>query len=122
MQGCQRYLDKDTTDAKKRERENERMKKGTNRKTSNGLGSKLHGSLQVDDLRLAQHLCELDSPLRADVVAEETAKDAWVRKVREQACHGALTGRRALGTAAYLSEVTLLPLFPSHSLLMPSVV
>ena len=50
---------------------------------------RLRGALQADDLRLAQHLCELDSPLRADVVAEETAKDAWVRKVREQACHGA---------------------------------
>ena len=98
------------------------MSRGAGRKANTGLGLRLRGALQADDLRLAQHLCELDSPLRADVVAEETAKDAWVRNVREQACHGALTGRRALGTAAYLSEVTLLPLFPSHSLLMPSVV
>ena len=33
------------------------------------------GALQVGNLRLAQHLCELGSPLRANVVVGETVKD-----------------------------------------------
>ena len=44
------------------------------------------------DLRLAQHLRELGSPLRTDVVAAETTNDGrGADSEREQACHGALT-------------------------------
>ena len=38
-------------------------------------GSRLRGVLKVGDLCLAQHLRELGSPLRADVVAVETADE-----------------------------------------------
>ena len=55
---------------------------------ANTLGG---GALEDVDLCLAQHLGELDGPFRTDVVVAETAKDARVGKVREQACHGALT-------------------------------
>ena len=39
-----------------------------------------------------------------------------------QMCQRALTQNRTLEGAAYLSEVTALPLRPSHSLVMPSAV
>ena len=43
--------------------------------------------------------------------------------VREQACQRALTQKQTLwGGVAHSSEVTALPLSPSHSLVMPSAV
>ena len=82
------------------------MSAGHDRKANTWGG----GALEDVDLCLAQHLGELDGPFRTDVVVAETAKDARVGKVREQACHGAMTERRTLRhrfeyQAAHDSEV-----------------
>ena len=62
--------------------ERPRMSAGHDRKANTWGG----GALEDVDLCLAQHLGELDGPFRTDVVVTETAKDARVGKVREQAC------------------------------------
>ena len=54
----------------------------------------------------------------------------WAGEVREVGCYrvfaflsaGADTKANTLGAAAHFSEVTALPLSPSHSFVMPSVV
>ena len=43
-------------------------------------------------------------------------------KVRAQVCQGALTQAIAQGAVTHSSEVTVLPLSPSQSLVMPSAV
>ena len=61
------------------------MSAGTDGKADTGLGLKLCGALQGCHLRLAQHLRELDGPLRTDVVVVKTVCKGCAGEKRERA-------------------------------------
>ena len=81
------------------------------------------GALELGDLGLLEDGRELGDALVSDAVAVET-----VRKGRggddenASVSAGADMKANAFGAAAHSSEVTELPLSPSHSFVMPSAV
>ena len=80
------------------------------------------GAAQVGDLCLLEDGSEYGDALFSDAVAFETASERQGDDGKSSVCQRALTQIRTLGGAAYLREVTALPLRPSHSLVMPSAV
>ena len=75
---------------------------------------------QVCDHRLLEDSSERGGALDSDVVVPETARDGWGQCESRRMSTGA--DKKAIGAAPHSSEVTALPLSPSHSLVMPSVV
>ena len=65
-------------------------------------------------------LGESGCSLGTEVVGRDAARMG--AEARAEACQRALTQKRTLRAAVHLSEVTALPLRPSHSLVMPLVV
>ena len=65
-------------------------------------------------------LSESESSLGAEAVGRDTASTG--AEAGAEACQGALTREQTLWGGAHSSEVTLLSLSPSHSLVMPAVV
>ena len=74
--------------------------------------------IEVGDLRLLENGSERGGALVSDLILSEAVSEGWRgAAVREQACQQVLAQKRV-----HLREVTELPLSPSHSLVMPSVV
>ena len=80
------------------------------------------GALEAGDRRLLEDGSERGNALNSDVVAFETASEGCDGDGEREACQRALTQKQTLGAAAHSSEITALPLSPSQSLVMPSVV
>ena len=96
---------------------------GADRKVNTGgLIRAPSGLLQRLQRRVAlEALGESGASLGAKAVARDTA--SMGAEVSAEACQGVLTQKQTIwGAAAHSSEVTELPLSPSHSLVMPSVV
>ena len=71
-------------------------------------------------LRIAASLVTPSFPMP---LTERLQRRGGARMVREQACQRALTQKQTLsGRQAHFSEVTALPLSPSHSFVIPSAV
>ena len=78
---------------------------------------------QGSDLRVLEHGSDCLATVDANVVVVETASEGRSGGGERTAVfQRELTERQTLRPTAHISEVTELPLSPSHSLVMPSAV
>ena len=95
------------------------MSTGTDTKANTWGG----GALKVGNLRLLEDGSERGGTLVSDLVASETASAGWGGGGERVGVSTALTPKVSMHEgAAHSSEVTALPLSPSHNLVMPSTV
>ena len=80
------------------------------------------GAPQVGDLRLLEDGRERRDALVSDAVVSETASEGWGGDGERVDVSMGSDRKAKARPKAHLSEVTELPLSPSHSLVMPSVV
>ena len=81
------------------------------------------GALELGDTRLLEDGSERGDPLDSDVVPPDAVSEGQDGNgERVGVSTGADTKANSSGAAVHLSDVTQLPLSPSHSLVMPSVV
>ena len=80
------------------------------------------GALEVSDVRLVEDGSERSGALGSDAVASETASEGWGGDGERVSMSRGSDRKAKARPKAHLSEVTELPLSPSHSLVMPSVV
>ena len=79
-------------------------------------------ALEMGDHRLLEDGSERGGALVSDVVVEETVSEGWDRDGERVSMSRGSDRKAKARPKAHLSEVTELPLSPSHSLVMPSVV
>ena len=79
------------------------------------------GALQLGDLRLLEAGSERSGALSSDFVASETVSEGWSGDGERVGVSMGSDRKAKARRKVHLSEVTELPLSPSHSLVMPSV-
>ena len=88
--------------------------------THSGTGG--GGSPEAGDFGLAQHLGELGHTLVSDVVVVETVSEEQSGYGEKASVSWGADAKASTRAAAHDSEMTALPLRPSHNLEMPSTV